>query len=335
VADLFPDGLLQLVPDPRTKLQATFPASRILIVDNDKYLTYLRWLAYAVTKGAKDAGQKIPAYFRQFWQSSQTGLQTSLQQQNLLPKMKTTDLAPDYFIKQANLPDVPKQHRGGQGAKDGVPVVQFPNGFKWISLNREACRAEGDAGGHCGNTADPHPGDNVLSLRDKENRVYLTFIVNDGEMGEMKANGNKKPDKSMHPYIVALLELPMVKSIGVARYLPENNFKITDLDYDNLVKLAEKRPDLVKIDRQEMTMIKHRNNMPKLVSRLEKKHPNLKPRGESVVTKPAPAAVTRYSLGSPSCWKTQRKVIAPTEVTGMIAAPCAAPGAAIVVVCLS
>lgn len=264
-------------PDPRTKLQATFPASRVKLVDNDKYTTYLRWLSYAITKGSQDATKKIPAFFRQFWMLSQTGLEASLQQPGLLPKLKTTDLAVDYFIKQAHLPDVPKQHRGGQGAADGTALIEFPNGFRWVNLNREACRAEGDAGGHCGNTAEPRHGDTVLSLRDKDNRVYLTFIINDGEMGEMKANGNRKPDKSMHPYIIALLEQPVVKSIGEARYMPENNFKITDLDYTNLVKLGEKRPDLVKIDRQEMVLIKNRDNMPRMVSKLEKKHPNIKP----------------------------------------------------------
>jgi hypothetical protein len=53
----------------------------------------------------------------------------------------------------------------------GTPVVEFKNGWAWVTLDKEYCTKEGKAMGHCGNAA-RKPGDNILSLRD--NLYYLT-----------------------------------------------------------------------------------------------------------------------------------------------------------------
>lgn len=261
-------------PVPRSKAVAEFPASRIILVDQERYQTYLRWITYAVTKGSQDAQSKIPSYFAKFWTGSEAGLKRSLANPGIMSQLRTTDLPPDHFTTTAELPNVNKNYRGGKGGAGRV-IATFPNGFKWLSLDRQECRAEADAGGHCGNGANPQPGDNVLSLRDKDDRVYLTFVINNGELSEMKGNGNKKPAEDLHPYIIKLLEDPMVKTIGDARYLPENNFQITDLDYENLMRLSKSRPDLAQIDKFDMKLIKNRNNMGKFLKKMHDTHPHV------------------------------------------------------------
>ena len=89
--------------------------------------------------------------------------------------------------------------------------------------------AEGAAAGHCGNSGRSQ-GDNIYSLRDPQNRVHLTFVVNEGKLGEAKAPDNKKPLLAYHPAIVAFLTSGYVNGIDDEdSYLPENNFKMTDL----------------------------------------------------------------------------------------------------------
>lgn len=261
-------------PVPRSRAVVELPLSRIILVDPEKYQTYLNWITYAVTKGAQDNKSKIPSYFNKFWTVSENGLRKSLSNPGIISQLRTTDLKPDHFASVSVLPIVNKDHRGGVGGA-GRTFITFENGFKWVSLDRKECRKEADAGGHCGNTADSDPNDNVLSLRDKDNRVYLTFIINNGVMGEMKANGNKKPHSDLHPYIIKLLEDPMVKQIGSARYMPENNFNITDLDYENLIRLGKSRPDLANVDKFDISLIKNRNNINKFLKRLEKKYPHM------------------------------------------------------------
>lgn len=254
-----------IFPNPKDKRTVELPAAKIVLVDQEKYQTYLRWITYAVTKGANG---KIPAYFRRFWTVSEEGLYKSIN--NPPQALKTTDLSPEYFGVKESKP-VPKEYRGGTGGV-GNEIITFPDGFRWLRLDRRECRQEGDAGGHCGNTVNPKPGDNILSLRDKDNRVYLTFVINNGFLIEMKANGNKKPAPELHPYIIRLLEEPFVKGLGKGRYLPEGDFAVSDLDYENLVKLAEKRPDIAKASRFDITIIKNRNNIPRFLSRLQEKY---------------------------------------------------------------
>lgn len=116
-------------------------------------------------------------------------------------------------------------------------------GWKWVSLGRGYCSEEGKAAGHCGN-AGATKGDNILSLRDQMNFVHLTFIVNDGILGEMKGRGNDKPAVKYHKAVVALLKSPLIKSIRGGGYLPEHNFQLTDLPKETLEELIKQKPDL-------------------------------------------------------------------------------------------
>jgi hypothetical protein len=113
------------------------------------------------------------------------------------------------------------------GAK-GKPILTFNDGYSWVNLEKGYCEKEGKSMGHCGNV-NAEIGDNILSLRDKRNVPHLTFIFNNGYLGEMKGKGNSKPAKSYHKYIVELLKLPIIKNIIDGKYLPENDFKLSDL----------------------------------------------------------------------------------------------------------
>jgi|688.fasta_scaffold04876_2 hypothetical protein len=114
-----------------------------------------------------------------------------------------------------------------QGAK-GKPILTFNDGYSWVDLEKGYCEKEGRSMGHCGNV-NTQPGDSILSLRDRKNIPHLTFIFNNGYLGEMKGKGNSKPSQSYHKYIVELLKLPIIKNIIDGRYLTENDFKLSDL----------------------------------------------------------------------------------------------------------
>lgn len=118
--------------------------------------------------------------------------------------------------------------------------------YKWFDLGKSQCDAEGTAMGHCGNEATPTAGDTIYSLRrviSKGDQVYhrpsLTFIVNDGVLGEMKGRANTTPKAEYHPYIMELLKSKYIKSVFGGGYQPENNFSIDDLTDDQRQELID------------------------------------------------------------------------------------------------
>lgn len=139
-----------------------------------------------------------------------------------------------------------KRPLGSQGRV--VETPDMPAGYKWVSLDRASCDVEANAMGHCGNSTYSE-GDNIYSLRDSKNKVYLTFVVNNGVLGESKGYGNEKPSKKYHPQIVSLLlgqdqGKPIVNYIKGGGHEPENNFQLTDLDKNNLEKVLKAKPYL-------------------------------------------------------------------------------------------
>lgn len=260
-------------PDPKTKSTIIVPLNRITIVKQDQYHAYLKWLVYAVSEGAKKSNMSIPKFFAKNWEKVKEQLVDSLGNSQMQSRFKSTGMGFDNFVQE--FPEVPKDYRGGEGDV-GRTIIEFPNGFKWIALDRESCEKEGNAGGHCGNAGDPRRGDNILSLRDKSNRVYATFVINNGYLTERKANGNKKPGKELHPYIVGLLNNPLVKGIGEGKYLTEMDFNLTDLDHDRLVDLAKARPDLVNFSKIDFAFANHSENPNGVIKKLKEKYPKLK-----------------------------------------------------------
>lgn len=126
-------------------------------------------------------------------------------------------------------------------------IINYPE-FVWMKLNRESCEDEAESMKHCGNTANPRPGDRLLSFRKKDKNGYipiLTFVLTkNGYLGEMKGRANSKPSKKYHKYIVDLLNHDLIKGIRGGGYEPENNFALTDLSFTQRNQLVELKPAL-------------------------------------------------------------------------------------------
>jgi hypothetical protein len=142
------------------------------------------------------------------------------------------------------------------GGDEMEPIIDFGDGYYWLNTHKPYCRTEGDAMGHCGNSAAYVEGDNVLSLRklikkgnDKSNWLWypcLTFILHkSGKIGEMKGRGNTKPEDKYHPYIIALMLNPIVTGVVGGGYAPERNFSFDDLTDEEKNDLFDKKPSLM------------------------------------------------------------------------------------------
>lgn len=186
-------------------------------------------------------------------------LAANINNPDLISKLNTVDFSlDDLSALSMNWHNTLKKKQEGRGAP-GKTILKFNDGLKWVSLGRGYCAQEGKAAGHCGNSAH-REGDDILSLRDKNEHVHLTFVINNGMLGEMKGRGNEKPAQKYHDHIVALLRLPMVKGISGARYLPQNNFHLSDLPKDVYEKLFGEKPLL---DRPAL-LLKHIRDPEKL-----------------------------------------------------------------------
>lgn len=125
----------------------------------------------------------------------------------------------------------------------GKVILSFPDGYKWVDIEQPYCDVEARSMGHCGN-AGRKRGDTILSLRDSRNIPYLTFILNDGKLGEMKGRQNDKPVPKYHKYIIELLILPIIKQVVGGGYMPENNFSLSQLKHSDLIQLLRIKPEL-------------------------------------------------------------------------------------------
>jgi len=138
-----------------------------------------------------------------------------------------------------------KKQRNISGAP-GKNILSFPDGYSWVDLGKGYCDIESKAMGHCGN-AGAKNGDTILSLRDNKNIPHLTFILNNGVLGEMKGRSNDKPSKKYHSHIIELLKLPIIKKIAEdSGYLPENNFKLSDLTQEQAKEVVKVNKNLEK-----------------------------------------------------------------------------------------
>ena len=102
---------------------------------------------------------------------------------------------------------------------------------------------------HCGNEGGKRA-DVMYSLRESVahpagNRLkpHLTFIVNNGLIGEAKAFANEKPDSLFHAYIEEFLKMEEIRGIVGGGYMPENNFQFFDLSKPARMGVLEKKPD--------------------------------------------------------------------------------------------
>ena len=129
-------------------------------------------------------------------------------------------------------------------------LIEFPDGYMWIKLDRAACSVEGNAMGHCGNIPRSDTNDRIISLRkynpSKNEFTYAaTFILeDDGYFGERKGANNNKPDPKYHPYIVEMLKLDFYKGFKKGRWGTSGDFQINDLRIELKEDLFNHRPDM-------------------------------------------------------------------------------------------
>jgi hypothetical protein len=136
----------------------------------------------------------------------------------------------------------------------GEPIVEFPDGSKWVILDKHGCEQEGKLMRHCGNSGG-NKADRLMSYREPSASYEgllepkMTFILgSNGMIGEMKGYANNKPAAKYHEKILALLELPMIKGTSGKGYKPEANFSIADLNDEQRLRLAKSKPDFKNTD---------------------------------------------------------------------------------------
>jgi hypothetical protein len=133
----------------------------------------------------------------------------------------------------------------------GDTIIEFPDGWYWVRVDEPYCRREGDAMGHCGNTASYGYGDNILSLRDNHGAPWATFIDKGGEgyIGEMKGRFNKRPHhptKDLNPYIVELLKSEHVVHLVGGGYQSHENFNFhEDLSWGEQQDVLDVKPYII------------------------------------------------------------------------------------------
>jgi len=78
-------------------------------------------------------------------------------------------------------------------------VLTFPDGFYWIRLNKNFCRDEAEAMGHCGR------GSGILYSLRRDKYPYVTVDLVNGVITQIKGRGNTKPKPEYHKYIKPIL----------------------------------------------------------------------------------------------------------------------------------
>ena len=163
-------------------------------------------------------------------------------------KPKTVREVFDDFKKMEQ--DLQNDNGRDRYCSDGKPFLTFNDGWSWFRVSEGFSAQEATAMRHCGN-GEGGNGDYLLSLRqpiEKQGvtfwKPHLTFILNEGYLGEMKGFANQKPLPQYHSYIEALLAHETIKGIKSGGYLPRNNFSFLDFEENTQMRVLEKKPDL-------------------------------------------------------------------------------------------
>ena len=153
----------------------------------------------------------------------------------------------DDFLKiEAKLLD---NSRLSRFCTDGQLVHSCPDGWGWYKIIEGRSKQEAIAMHHCGNEGGKQA-DVMYSLREpvvhssgERLKPHLTFIVNNGLIGETKGFANEKPDILFHGYIEEFLKMEEIRGIVGGGYMPENNFQFFDLPKPARMRVLEEKPD--------------------------------------------------------------------------------------------
>jgi hypothetical protein len=136
----------------------------------------------------------------------------------------------------------------------------FNDGYQWVvALNEDgevsgympSCITQKTAS-HCGNQPSVQEGDEYFELR-KNNKPYLTVIINNGKIQESKSYGNKKNanSESVLPYLKWLFKHEHVTGVGERYdygYSPDTNMGIKDffgIDDEFVDEIERDKPKLI------------------------------------------------------------------------------------------
>lgn len=145
---------------------------------------------------------------------------------------------------------IQEAYKNERYCNDGSTFIEFDDQWKWVCVPEGKSKQEANAMRHCGNGFGK-PNDMLLSLREpirKGNvnlwKPHLTFILNDGYLGEMKGYANSKPKQKFHPYIARLLEDRRVDGLRGGGFMPKSNFSFSNLSVPLRTQVLAKNQNL-------------------------------------------------------------------------------------------
>lgn len=273
------DNVLQLLPNTKNIIEQEVKWAREALEREDRVIWYLRFLQLSILAKASEEdsaiGQAVDKKIQQMSKKSGASvgeIKSSLSmfmdgsvkrylthflsmpiagvQQYTFGWQTASKIYDDF--KQLEEDWREDQERTVEPDPEAEVVIDFGDGYAWYNLNKAYCSREANAMGHCGNAPRQRSTDTILSLR-RQQKVgdevvltpVLTFILDyNGLLGEMKGRGNDKPAERYHKYIIPLLLHDIVNGIKGGGYLPEHNFRLSDLDEDVVEELIEKKPEL-------------------------------------------------------------------------------------------
>jgi hypothetical protein len=139
--------------------------------------------------------------------------------------------------------------------EDNEIIIDFRQngqGYYWADLGATNCPDEAERMGHCASSRGV-----LYSLRSYKkiennhtlNKSHLTASINHGDLLQLKGAKNSKPDEGYHKYILALINHKvnqddyLIDAFGY-EYDSENDFKIADLNEEQIKDLYQTRPEL-------------------------------------------------------------------------------------------
>jgi len=277
-------GLLAVDPEAKGQVDRAIGWAKTFLKKQDRIVWFLRWMRAALAAEMPGSGPELPNGTEMPVRQDILAFRRSmgkdidvLRRQGVTPRTLRSSLEhylslpiPEiqgHVFKSSETPegllqgDFAKLESRFQEQRRGLitprpedkAVLKFPDGWAWWLLPRAYDKDEAEAMGHCGNSPEANnTKQQILSLREPRKvgaqtwwEPHATFIYNlNGYLGEMKGKQNNKPVPRLHPYILGLLKLPMVRGVVGGGYKPENNFRLSDLSPEMQQELSQARPDL-------------------------------------------------------------------------------------------